>query len=84
MSAISAIAQESAASSEEVSASTEEVSAQMGEVASQSGTLTEIATELSGFLEWVGAKKVPDAGPVSPVSIRQYQQSPVRHASGAR
>ncbi|PKN80157.1 MAG: hypothetical protein CVU47_09535 [Chloroflexi bacterium HGW-Chloroflexi-9] len=84
MSAISAIAQESAASSEEVSASTEEVSAQMGEVASQSGTLTEIATELSGFLEWVGAKKVPDAAPVSPVSIRQYQQSPVRHASAGR
>jgi len=83
MTAISAIAQESAASSEEVSASTEEVSAQMGEVASQSGTLTEIATELSGFLEWVGAKKA-DLAPPSPVNIRQYQAAPVRHASGAR
>jgi len=60
MSAVSAIAQESAASSQEVSASTEEVSAQMGEIAGQSATLSEIASELSTFLEWVQA--IPPSG----------------------
>jgi len=53
---ISAIAEESAASSEEVSASTEEVSAQIGEIAGQSATLTNLASELQAFLDFVGAR----------------------------
>ena len=66
VSTISAIAEESAASSEQVSASTQEVSAQIGEVAGQSATLSELATELQAFLEFVGA--VPASGAPTPIN----------------
>ncbi|MCB9490822.1 MAG: globin-coupled sensor protein [Dehalococcoidia bacterium] len=66
VSTISAIAEESAASSEQVSASTQEVSAQIGEVAGQSATLSELASELQTFLEFVGA--VPATGAPTPIN----------------
>ena len=66
VSTISAIAEESAASSEQVSASTQEVSAQIGEVAGQSATLSELASALQTFLEFVGA--VPATGAPTPIN----------------
>ncbi|MGE3961714.1 MAG: methyl-accepting chemotaxis protein [Dehalococcoidia bacterium] len=55
VSTISAIAEESAASAEQVSASTEEVSAQIGEVAGQSAVLSQLTSEVTEFLQFVGA-----------------------------
>lgn len=52
-----AAAEQTAASSQQVSAGAEEVTARVGEIAAQALGLSNIATELNEFLDWIGAAR---------------------------